>query len=136
MRNSTYFAHSIRVLIQLLKVVITASIYQQNHKPMDNSRKLFFIVVNDLYGYMPLRFKDKVKQGDFYRYIQDRRKEIGEPYTSIKTSQLKDEEFARFVEAFIRFTYSNVIGYYYDIENIQIISKNIEKKIKKLIGED
>lgn len=94
--------------------------------------KIFFIILKEIYDYMPLRFRREIDNKDFYRYIQDQRKYLGAEYTSIKFSELDENEWGIFIGLFMSFVYANLLGYYYDIENLEIITRNLESKLKLL----
>lgn len=100
-----------------------------------NLRAKFFIFLKQIYYVMPKRFKDQIpftaKTGDerpsFYHYIQMARRKMGEEDISFSDGKINNEEFKVAVCKIIPFVYTNIIGFYYDLDNLIGIIEQVEK---------
>lgn len=100
----------------------------------NDKQKSFFLLLKEIYKILPESFKRQILYKDFYRYIQDKRKELKAEYTTLK--DVNDDNFHRFNYDFFSFVYLNIVNYYYSINITNKIKLELDKKFKHYFKKD
>lgn len=104
--------------------------------------RCYFSLLEYIYNYLPESFKNQVKSGVFYRWLQTlkgdyevlfRFKDGREllKYNSISFSKMDEHQFREHIKEQMPFIYDNVIMELFEEKTANVIIENIEKEYEK-----
>lgn len=106
-----------------------------------NMHKCYFSLLGYVYDYLPDSFKASIPKNKFYLVIKDYQGEYkdyikpnGErvrEYTSISFAKMSEKRFKAFVKEQIPILYENILGAYFEGEQLQNIIETIELDYNK-----
>jgi len=107
--------------------------------------RCYFLLLNFIWGYMPINFKNTIHQDKFYYWLKhlkgeyavifefkDGTKQV--EYDSIAFGKMSQKSFEDYIREQLPWIYENVVGVFYKGEKYDTIIQTIEDQFEKFLA--